>query len=405
VLLLKRNFIFVGLVLLFLVWIVAMGAVDSATGRGAILFLLGVSSVVLGFQWWFIYYLSPAMGNAVERTAHHFIIGFCLAFLIWLFLPLKFPGQPQIVLPAGLLVGAVYFAYQAYVQVWGLYLFAFRRYHAGLAHMNQVINRLGILATAQEYSLRGAFYQALHQYEAARDNFTFAMNHIKHRAGKKKLQGNQRSEFINCLMWRGINSIGLKQVDQALSDADTIIQMEPKSAWSYVIRASFLIDAEQYPAARAAVKYAFTLNPPPYVASILYRSRGLLAFIMQDAAAAMADYAQALTFPLHPYQQKQLHPVIYSNQGNVYFEQAEYSRALECYQQALRLDPHFAFARAGAAATYFALEQPAQARHIWQQLIAEDPYFANAEWVLEAYFTWDETLAKTVTQLIAEIVA
>lgn len=121
-------------------------------------------------------------------------------------------------------------------------------------------------------------------------------------------------------------SIGLARTPLAILDEAMIRQ--PDNPYLYVLRATYFIDAKDYPAAIKSCDKALSLFPPyPWA---LY-TRGCAFFRLQDFQPAICDFQQAIQFsPRYVWPQSTL-AELYNTRGN-------FDQALLCAQKVVEID-------------------------------------------------------------------
>ncbi len=132
------------------------------------------------------------------------------------------------------------------------------------------------------------------------------------------------------LLYRGMHFIEVKQFDQAMSDFDRAIQIDPTSPHPYVGRGQIFLAKQDYIHAIENFSTALRLNPDETTA---YSLRGDAYAKKEQYDLAIADYDKAIA--INPRSD-----LAYAGRGATYFEMGEYDRALVDLTIAIKLDPN-----------------------------------------------------------------
>jgi serine/threonine protein kinase len=172
--------------------------------------------------------------------------------------------------------------------------------------------------TAVDYNGRGATYNMLNRYDQALTDFDRAI----------EIDPNYAPIYLN----RAGTFHDLRQYDKALADCDRAIKLDPTFASAYSNRSQLNHDLGRYEEALEDCKRAIQLDPTFAGA---YNNRGITYSELRQYDEALADYTQAI----------QLDPTdvtAYYNRGNTCHSLGRYDDALADYAQAIHLGPTFA---------------------------------------------------------------
>ena len=133
---------------------------------------------------------------------------------------------------------------------------------------------------------------------------------------------------------RGRAQANLGRFEQALTDLNESLRLDPKSARAFQDRGNVWHKRGDLQKALADYDQALLLNPR---SAMTLNDRGLLRAEQKDFDAALRDADAAVA--LDP-----KYAAAYNNRGVYWREQGDFQRALADYDRALKLDPRFAVA-------------------------------------------------------------
>jgi tetratricopeptide (TPR) repeat protein len=299
--------------------------------------------------------------------------------------------------PWGLLAGGVYLAYESIPQI-ALYWTARGQYDRALKFVNAVMRLLP--GSARLYGVRGMIRSQQKDDAGSADDYTEAITRLKARKSPR-----DRATLARYYAGRLEALLKLRDFDQALEDADTVIRMQPDSSYGFAQRSITRLHRGDYDDALDDIEYALKINTEPSWNGTLYNTRGLAKYALNDYDAAMADYETALNVPVSAELLKLVHPGVLSNQGIVYFMRQDYAAALAKFNQAKAIDPDSKHARGGLAVTRFITGDRAAAFAEWRGLVAGEPQFMDVAYVRERYYKWSPPLVEAAEDLIAALKA
>ena len=138
-----------------------------------------------------------------------------------------------------------------------------------------------------------------------------------------------------------------KQYDEAISNFDKAIELDPDNSVIYVKRGDAYDEKKQPEQALADFNRAIDLDPKN---SMAYRGRGLVHHTKKRLDEALADYNKAIE--LDPNNAK-----AYNSRGSYYRDKKRYDEALTNYSRAIELDPNYSSAYNNRANVFREREQ------------------------------------------------
>ncbi|MCZ6863646.1 MAG: tetratricopeptide repeat protein [Alphaproteobacteria bacterium] len=190
----------------------------------------------------------------------------------------------------------------------------------------------------------------------------------------------------------GIVNRAKGEVDLSIQDYDRAISFDPGYADAYFNRGNAYVDRREYDRAIDDFGQAIRLDPSDATAHV---NRGNSYFRKRDYDSAIQDYELALRLdPGHAgainnremaYKAKgeTAPPILgaadaFILQGNDYFQQGQYDRAIQSYDQALGLDDGYAIAYFNRGNAYSFKGEIERAIRDYDQVIRIDPGHVNA---------------------------
>lgn len=166
-----------------------------------------------------------------------------------------------------------------------------------------------------EYNLHGVMYANLEDYPAAIDSYTRAVE-----------AGYQNAHWA--IYNRGMAHRLINEMDEALADFETALELEPNFPAPYLARGSVLIATGRHEEALENMNDAIALFPS---LAPLYYQRGTIYDVrLNDPQSALSDYQQAAD--LNPYE-----PGYFAALGNLYMDMGLYDEAVTAYEQHVAL--------------------------------------------------------------------
>ena len=133
-----------------------------------------------------------------------------------------------------------------------------------------------------------------------------------------------------------------KQLDDALADFNTAINLNPGNDSAYFFRGMTHQNKKQYDNALADYNKAIELNS---LHAEAHMGRGFVFSILENYDQAVAEFTVAIKMNPKHYQR-------YRYRGDAYCDSMDYRRALTDYKKALKLNPDYAEAHIGLACVY-----------------------------------------------------
>jgi len=155
----------------------------------------------------------------------------------------------------------------------------------------------------------------------------------------------------------------LNQLDNAISDYSKAIEIDPDLAVAYQNRGSVYNRLDQLDNAISDYSKAIEINPDFAVA---YQDRGSIYQSQGRFDNAISDYSRALDL-------KPEDSVIYNYRGSAYFEQEQYQKAFNDFNRAIELDPSYASAYINRGTYYNAIRKFGDAIADYKKALELDP--------------------------------
>ena len=167
--------------------------------------------------------------------------------------------------------------------------------------------------------------------------FTVLVTACQSTGGNQSTSGSQRNseDLNNALSYRdrGTENLEKGNINQALTDLNRAIQLDPNDFFSYYERARVYSHKQDYSRALADVNQSLRLNPDFAQAwgmrSMMNGMLGNLQEAINDATKAISFYSNA----------EDLGPDLYWLRGLCYFQIGDYDKALADVETMLKLDP------------------------------------------------------------------
>lgn len=198
--------------------------------------------------------------------------------------------------------------------------------------------------------------------------------------------------------------LGKRDFEKALADSDRLIQLRPEAEIGYANRAAARMYLGDVAGAIEDCNTGLAQDNTPSGAALLYNNRGTARRMQHEFYEAMADYNLALGMGLSPREKRMVHPSILSNQGILYYLQAEYETARAYFQKAQGIAPEFLKALAGLAVARFKMQQIAEAQKLWMDLIKREPRYRDQIY-LQRELNWPVEMMGDAAALIESMTA
>ena len=153
----------------------------------------------------------------------------------------------------------------------------------------------------------------------------------------------------------------------ALASLDKAIFLDPSNGQAYSLRGNYKDDNEQYNEAIADYTQALALAPTDEYT--LYRRAGSL-LSLNDLDGALADIEKALSLNEDA--------ANFAGKGIVLHEMGQFSDAVSAFDQAIRIDPAYAFAYKERAGSKLFLDRYIAALYDLNRALEIDPEYASA---------------------------
>jgi tetratricopeptide (TPR) repeat protein len=216
----------------------------------------------------------------------------------------------------------------------------------------------------------------------------------------------------------------LKQVEEALSDYDKAISLDPQYTSAYENRSRLFSDLGLTDEALTDIDQAISLEPAQ---ALHYVSRGLIYYYQKILIKALLDYNLATNLqpqyaPAHfgcgiaytklGYYKEALesfnrgmefdHSRGYYFRGQLLFELKDYDGAKSDFEKSLNLESDSVFVEAALAITHYALGEVEEAYSLWHELVEKDDKHMDADRV-GAEYIWTDPLIEEARKLIASL--
>jgi len=178
---------------------------------------------------------------------------------------------------------------------------------------------------ADSYFERGNQYYFNGQYEACISEYTESLRYNPH---------NPTAYYRRGIAYQTLGQTNLASADhdQAIIEADVLIQLNPFDAEVYRARGATYDEKGDYDRAIVDYNEAIRLNPQ---FALAYINRGNAYASKRDDDRALIDYGHAIR--LNPNMS-----LVYNNRGIIYRKRGEFDRAIADYSEAIRLNPNSA---------------------------------------------------------------
>ena len=237
---------------------------------------------------------------------------------------------------------------------------------------------------AWSYLFRGCLYADKKDYDRAIADFNQAI----------RLDPNDEVAYL--IRGRMYDKVK-KDYDKAIADYSEAIRLDPDYADAYNYRGNAYRDKKDYDRAIADYNQAIRLNPNN---TDTYFNRGVTYYDKKDYNRAIADWESVLKInPNHAYARNNLEAVkkqlnsnssgspndadAYYNRGGAYAMKGDDDRAIEDFNQAIRLNPNYAKAYSGRGLLYVKKKDYDRAIADCESALRIDPNDAGARKVLE----------------------
>lgn len=189
--------------------------------------------------------------------------------------------------------------------------------------------------------------------------------------------------------------LGLEHYEEALEDADIIVQILPYETIGYFYRSSALIYLNEIEDAKEDLNHLLSFNLSPDQRMSAHHSLGLAEYIAGNYDISIHHYVKAIQ--LIPTKQ----PLPYVNMGIVYFRLGDMAAAWNAYKTAHLLNPNDDHTLIGLAVLHASQNEWDQSLQIWSDLTRRYPYFADLEKVIHHHYRWTPPMADLVRQIAA----
>ncbi|MCZ6701547.1 MAG: tetratricopeptide repeat protein [Ignavibacteria bacterium] len=194
-----------------------------------------------------------------------------------------------------------------------------------------------------EYAVQGKFPKAKEEFEKALKVDPFngpAKFYLK--TIKDVIEQKIKSQTAIHL-FKGISYIAKGQYNQAISDFNRALEINPKYAEAYNERGVVYDDKGQYDLAISDYTKAIEINPK---LAEVYNNRAFAYYAKGQHDLAISDFNRAL----------EINPkfaIAYNNRGLAYYAKGQYDEAISNYTKAIKINPKYAAAYNNRGFLYF----------------------------------------------------
>ena len=172
----------------------------------------------------------------------------------------------------------------------------------------------------------------------------------------------------NAYISRGASKLKKGQIEDATSDFNKAIDLDPQKPGAYVARGGVYFMLDQFDNAISDYNKAIEINPDLAVA---YHNRGSVYYRQGQFDNAISDYSKAIEID-HEF------TAAYQNRGYAYFIAGNYEKAISDYNKAIALNPENAEAYIYRGHSYYARRLFNKAISDYNKAISLNPKNANA---------------------------
>jgi len=169
-------------------------------------------------------------------------------------------------------------------------------------------------------------------------------------------------------LFKGISYTANGQYNQAISDFNRALEINPKYAEAYNERGIVYDDKGQYDQAISDYTKAIEINPK---FAIAYNNRGGVYDDKGQYDQAISDYTKAIE--INPKLAE-----VYNNRAFAYYAKRQYDQAISDFNKALEINPKFAIAYNNRGLAYYAKGQYDEAISNYTKAIMINPKYAAA---------------------------
>jgi tetratricopeptide (TPR) repeat protein len=181
-----------------------------------------------------------------------------------------------------------------------------------------------------------------------------------------QIQANPRDAFA--LMMRGVVRFENEDLDRALTDLDSSLNLEPNSVPALIARAAARQWKNRLDEAITDATRAIELNPANCYALV---ERGVFHYDKKDYDKALEEFDAAAG-------QGFKGAVIHVGRGWIYLQRRDFKKAQAEFKEALRIDPKHPDAYSGVASIYLARGDVKKALLVLDEAIQIDPQSADS---------------------------
>jgi len=176
------------------------------------------------------------------------------------------------------------------------------------------------------------------------------------------------AEDADAYISRGVSYLKKGQIEDAISDFNKAINLDPGKAIAYVARGSAYHMLDQLDNAISDYNKAIEINPDLAVA---YQNRGSVYYRLGRFDNAISDYSKVI-------EKNPDFAVAYLDRGSLYLSQGKFDNAISDYSKALDLNPENPVTYNSRGTAYFAQEQYKKAFNDFNRAVELDPRYVSA---------------------------
>ncbi len=197
-----------------------------------------------------------------------------------------------------------------------------------------------------------------------------------------KLKTEDAAAYIR----RGVSCLKKAQIEDAVSDFNKAIDLDPGKAVAYIARGSAYYKLDRLDVAISDFNKAIAINPE---AAVAYQNRGSVYYRLDRIDHAISDYNKAI----------EINPdfsVAYQDRGTIYHQQGRLYNAISDYSKALELSPEDAVTYNYRGIAYFSREQYKKAFEDFDRAIELNPKYADAYINRGSYYHTKKRYSKAI---------